>query len=145
MADSSKNEKPHIEIATDEDWKERVKAEDAKRDAEQKAQPATKEQDEGDAAALPPASFPMLIQIFSTQAIVAMGLVPTPDGQTVHELSLARHFIDLLTVLEEKTKGNLTAEEAKFLENTVHELRMAFVEVSRQQAGGSAKAAGEKS
>ena len=133
---TNESEKRPIEIVTDEDWKTRVKAEDAKLDAES-TQPDP-EPESGSAAPplegkLPPASFPMLVQMFSTQAIMSLGLIPGPSGENLKQLPMARHFIDLLSVLEEKTKGNLSDGEAKFLEQTLHELRMAYVEVSRQK------------
>jgi hypothetical protein len=77
----------------------------------------------------------MLVQMFSTQAIVALGLVPDPQtGQTTPRPNLARHFIDLLGVLETKTKGQLTRDEEQLLTANLHELRMAYVECSRQAA-----------
>jgi len=131
----SSNEKPHIEIASDEDWKDRVKAEDARRDAEsqmQQAETPPSETDDSmeqelDFAALPPASLLTLLQMLSTQSIVALGLIPGPNGKTTVQLPLAKHFIDLLALLETKCQGNLTADEERFLESTLHELRMAYV------------------
>lgn len=125
MPNGNEEQKRPIEVVSDEDWKTRVKAEDAKRDAESKGQP-------GDGPdSLPPPSFGSLIQILSTQAIMALGMIPGPDGNPTQHLPLARHFIDLLSVLEKKTSGNLDAEEAKFLEGTLHELRMAYLEISK--------------
>ena len=80
---------------------------------------------------LPPPRFDTLIQLLASQAVVAMGMVPGPDGQVSRELPLARHFIDLLSILEAKTKGNLDAAEAKQLDATLHELRMTFMYVSK--------------
>jgi len=136
-----------IEIVSDEDWKTRVKAEDAKLDAENAGQgtapPAAARpadipaEEAADSSApsdyqLPAASFAALLQMLSTQAIAALGMIPGPDGQSHVELPVARHFIDLLAVLETKCQGNLTADEAAFLEGTLHELRMAYVAASRQ-------------
>jgi hypothetical protein len=81
---------------------------------------------------LPPPGIDSIIQLFVTQAMVAMGIVPGPDGKTEHQLPLARHFVDLLGVLEEKTKGNLSPQEAKLLSASLHELRMAFVQQSKK-------------
>ena len=71
--------------------------------------------------------------MFSTQAAVALGMIPHPltKKQTV-ELPLARHFIGMLTVLEEKTKGNLNTEESTFLDRTLHQLRMAFLDAEKR-------------
>jgi hypothetical protein len=133
---TSGGDKPSIEIVSDEDWKTRVKEEDAQRDAAS-APAAAEPETEADSAAardLPPATLATLLQMLSSQAILAMGLIPAPDGQRLQELPLAKHFIDLLAVLEAKCGGNLSADEARFLDQSLHELRMAYVEVSRRAA-----------
>ena len=82
---------------------------------------------------LPPPSFPLLIATYASQASVAFGHVPNPiDGKTELRLDLAKHAIEMLAILEEKTRGNLTQEEASMLENVLHQLRMAYVEASRK-------------
>lgn len=137
----SKDEKPQIEIASDEDWKSRVKAEDARLDQEvahkhEVAESAPEEDDDDeviDASRLPPPSLMTLFQMLSSQSIVAMGMIPAPNGKSILQLPLAKHFIDMLSVLEEKCKGNLSPDEQKFLDGTLHELRLAYVEVSRRQ------------
>ncbi|WP_437192910.1 DUF1844 domain-containing protein [Planctomicrobium sp. SH527] len=138
--DNSQPQKSKIEIVTDEDWKSRVKAEDKKLDAA--SQSTDVPQSAGNAGELsddeegelhmPDATFFTMIQMFSTQAVVAMGLIPGPEGETHVEPSLAKHFIDLLGILEKKCDGNLTAQESQFLSGTLHELRMAFVDVSKR-------------
>ena len=80
---------------------------------------------------IPPARFDILIQLLSSQAILALGLIPDPQGKTEVRLPLARHFIDLLAILESKTKGNLTGHEAKMLEQSLHELRVLFLDKSQ--------------
>lgn len=141
-------EKPKIVV--DEDWKAQVEAErDALRQKEEEAQPeqAHEQQSheqqapeqqapEAEAAAagagsegrLPPASFGMLVSSLATQAIVSLGQIPDPvENKPVVRLEMARHFIDTLAVLEDKTRGNLTPEESKMLSGALHELRMLFV------------------
>jgi hypothetical protein len=79
---------------------------------------------------VPPASFEFLALSIRTQAELQLGLIhfgpeserPKPD------LDLARHSIDLLGVLQEKTRGNLTLEEQRLLENSLTELRFRFVQ-----------------
>src|SRR5205085_12628580 len=78
---------------------------------------------------LPPPSFSLLVATFASQAMVAFGKVPDPiEGKTEVRLELARHAIDMLDILEQKTKGNLTADEAAMLEGILHQLRLDFVE-----------------
>lgn len=82
---------------------------------------------------LPPPSFPLLIATFASQASVAFGHVPNPiDGKTEVRLDLAKHAIDMLAVIQEKTMGNVTQQEASLLENVLHQLRMAYVEASKK-------------
>lgn len=136
MSNEQDSEKPQIEIAGDSDWKEKVKAEDAKLDAEAQADASPDANADGDAEKhmdidqLPPASFSMMVQMFATQAMVALGVIPSPEGKQIRQLPLAKHFIDLMSVLEEKCKGNLSKDEEKLLEQSLYELRMAYVQLS---------------
>ena len=72
-------------------------------------------------------------------AAVHLGDVPDPvSGQTGQvNLQAARQMIEILALLEEKTRGNLSAEERQLLEQIVYELRLRFVEVSKANPGGS--------
>jgi len=81
---------------------------------------------------LPPPSFSLLVATFASQAMVALGRVPNPvDGKTSITPELAQHAIDMLVMLETKTKGNLTADEARLLEGAMHQLRLAFLEAKK--------------
>lgn len=78
---------------------------------------------------IPPADFTTLITMFSTQAMVALGFLAHPaSGKPEPNRDLAKHFIDLLGVVEEKSRGNLSSGEQKLLDGTLYELRMAFVQ-----------------
>lgn len=77
---------------------------------------------------LPAASFASLVQMLAGQAAHALGLIPGPDGKVEPRLPLAKHFIDQLTILQEKTKGNLTGHEHNGLDQALHELRMLYVD-----------------
>ena len=84
---------------------------------------------------LPPADFDFLIYSLRLQAELNLGLLPMGDpGEAKQEpdFELARHNIDLLTVLQEKTKGNLTIDEQRALDNSVNELQFRFVQVQEQ-------------
>jgi hypothetical protein len=85
---------------------------------------------------VPPATFEYLVAAFRFQAEMQLGLFPFGDEKDKPEpnLDLARHFIDTLAMLQEKTRGNLTLEEKRMLENTVTELRFRFVQASSQPA-----------
>lgn len=76
------------------------------------------------------ASFSVLIMSIASSAVMAMGLAPNPqNGETTKDKNMARFNIDLLLVLQEKTKGNLTGDEAKFLENLISDLQMKYVSI----------------
>lgn len=77
---------------------------------------------------LPPPSFSLLVASLGSQAMMALGQIPNPtDGKTEVRPELAKHAIEMLSILEQKTKGNLDADEAKMLDAVLHQLRMAFV------------------
>lgn len=81
---------------------------------------------------LPRPTFESIVGVFSTQAFVALGLLPNPvTGKTEKQLPVARQLIDMLDVLEQKTQGNLTESEQRQLQQTLTYLRLAFVEASR--------------
>jgi len=81
---------------------------------------------------LPPPSFSLLVATFASQATVAFGHVPNPlDGKTQVRLDLAKHAIDMLAMIEEKTKGNLLHDEAAMLEGVLHQLRLAYVDAHK--------------
>ena len=138
---------PRPKIIVDDDWKTQVQKE-----KESLSQPPVSEptatvapmdtaspKDKGstaqpDEVQLPAPSFALLVSTLVTEALAGLGQIPGPDNQppTIN-LPHAKHFIDTLAILEEKTKGNLSEPEAAMLENVLHELRMAFVAVSSRR------------
>jgi hypothetical protein len=125
---------PKIEVPKgDSDWKAQAKAEKEK--LARQADEAGDEQAGG--RQMPPADFKTLISTMVTQAMMALGAIPDPQsGQRYVILDLARHHIDMLGVLEEKTKGNLDEEEQQMITQTLHELRLHFVQISKAAAEG---------
>lgn len=74
------------------------------------------------------ASFSMLTMSIASSAAMAMGLTPDPaTGKTEIDKGLARFNIDLLVMLQEKSKGNLSPDEKQFLETVLSDLQMKFV------------------
>ncbi len=82
--------------------------------------------------ALPPVDFPGFLISLATSALFHLGLVPDPATGEPGEknVSLARHTIDTIELLAEKTQGNLTTEEETLIRELLTELRMRFVEAS---------------
>ena len=81
---------------------------------------------------LPAASFETLVQSLATQALLFLTPQEDPEtGKPLRNLELAKHSIDLLAVLEEKTKGNLDDRERRLLDAVLYQTRMAYVEAAR--------------
>lgn len=86
------------------------------------------EEPEADERLLPPVDFPTLVLSFAQSALVHLGELPHPEtGEPKRNLSLARHNVDLLGMLQEKTRGNLDTDEQKLIENLLYDLRMKYV------------------
>ncbi len=82
---------------------------------------------------LPPASFAFLVESILMQTQMQLGLLHLEgeeEEDTEPNLPLARHSIDMLAMLQEKTKGNLTLEEERLVENGLTELRFRFVQIA---------------
>ncbi len=110
----------------DGDWKEEAAREKQRlMEEEAKAAGATGKAASGDTAP----NFLELVNLLAMQAAVSLGGYSGPGGETSPPNPAAgKHFIDLLEVLEAKTKGNLSAEEQKVLGTVTHEIRMAYVQ-----------------
>ena len=80
---------------------------------------------------LPEINFVNFLFSISTSALIQMGEIEDPiSQQTVKNLPLAKQTIDLIGMLKEKTKGNLTPDEAKLIENILFDLRMRYVKAT---------------
>jgi len=96
---------------------------------------ATPPEPEEAAAGEPRGAFALVVQMLAMPAYAALGMVPDPaSGRQRIDRAAAREMIDLLAVLEQKTRGNLSFEESNFLSRVLYDLRLAFVEVSRPPA-----------
>lgn len=127
MSEQSQQKK----IIVDEDWKE-----EAQREKEMLARAFEERQRRAQELRLPEASLEVLATSIAVQAMIALGAVADPKGTAPPiDLDAARFHIDLLEVLRDKTRGNLTARESKMLEQTIFDLQMSYVECSRQPAG----------
>jgi hypothetical protein len=80
---------------------------------------------------LPEVNFSTFIVSLSTEILFHLGEIDHPGtGERQKNLPLAKHAIDTLAMMQEKTKGNLTEEEQKFLESMLYDLRMCFIRTS---------------
>jgi hypothetical protein len=120
-------------VHVDADWKAEAKAEKERLAREMDDRSRAAAQGAGAAATagpgrLPPASFAALVQTLATQAAIFLSNETDPQtGRPLRNLDLAKHNIDLLAVLDEKTRGNLADEEKRLLDRYLYELRMAYV------------------
>ena len=83
------------------------------------------------AEALPAIDFSTFILSLCHSALVHLGDAPSPDGRVERDLPLARQTIDLISILQEKTRNNLTGEEERLLDQALLDLQLRFVEVSK--------------
>lgn len=144
-------------IIVDTDWKEQVakeKAAAAEQDSESESEPHVTAEDtppedptptaadetapedtapsetgaDSEMPPPPPASFEMLVSMLFTQAMAALGQIPDPaTGKATVNKPYAKHYIDTMEMLGEKTKGNLGETESKMLSEALHALRMTYV------------------
>jgi len=80
---------------------------------------------------LPKIDFETFVMSIVGSAYVHLGDAPSPDGREERNLLLARQDIDLLGLLQDKTKGNLSGEEERLLSQAITDLQLRFVEVAR--------------
>jgi hypothetical protein len=95
-------------------------------------QPGITPEDLRAAGPLPPASLQFLVISLRWQAEMQLGIYEPAEGEPRQDLEGAQHTIDLLGVLQEKTKGNLTWEEQRLLDNSLTELRFRYVQAVEQ-------------
>ncbi len=110
----------------DADWKEQAQAEKEKLSQKIDDSPRQPGPDE-----FPPADMRALVGSLASQALMGLGAYADPQtGRAMIDLMGSRFAIDLLGVLEEKTKGNLTPDEASELKEVLSELRQRFVQIA---------------
>jgi hypothetical protein len=140
-------EQPSFQIDTD--WKKQAQeekrqlAEAAKEKAAAAAAPAASKASPSTGApagrragrALPPPGFGSLVQSVMTQILYYLGELAGSTGQAGIDLDLAKHHLDVLSVLEEKTKNNLSLEEQSIIDAALYETRTRFVNVASQFLG----------
>ena len=92
---------------------------------------------------LPPATFEFLTASLKMQAEIQLGLLHFGEesGRPAPDFRLARHTIDILAMLQEKTKGNLSSEEQRLIENSLTELRFRYVQALEARKSEGAEVA----
>lgn len=127
-------------LFVDEDWKSQIERERAMQDSA--GEPVAGAGPD----APPPADLSTIFQLLAMQAMLNLGMLVQQEGdQPVVRLSEAKHWIDLLDVLEAKTKGNRTPEESEQLELLLYQFRLAYVQLGTQAPLGPDRPAPGKS
>ncbi len=124
MSTGSSNDNPTPSSAkkVDESWKDAVRKESSETSLDD--QSTSPEQ----------ASFLQFVSTLAMQVLVFLGELVLQDGAAPRtDLPQARYLIDVIKLLEDKTKGNLSAEEAEALKNIVYELQLKYVEKSESR------------
>ena len=116
-------------LHVDSDWKAQAEAERA-RLAEKEAALSARS-GAGGPEQLPPAEFRSLVGLLASQAVMGLGTMADQQGRVVVDLEGSKFAIDLLQVLADKTKGNLTPEEQGELDEVLRELGMRFGAIAR--------------
>lgn len=137
MSDENKS-KLHI----DSDWKAEAQAEKERLVAKDEARGVSGAAGASGQHGLPEANFQTLMSVLASQAIMGLGGYTDPkSGRMMIDLEGARFSIDLLAVLEEKSKGNLSNEEETELQQVLSELRNRYVQIAdmvkKQQASAA--------
>jgi len=100
---------------------------DEEQDSTGKADPYGQDQSAG-AASLPTLNFATFIFSLNSSALVQLGMMEDPmTGEKTKNLPLAKQTIDIISMLDEKTRGNLDADEAAMLKNILYDLRILYV------------------
>jgi len=103
-----------------------------KKEEEKTEEPPPKEDASQEETQLPEINFTNFLLSISTSALIQLGEVPDPvSKQSVKQLPLAKQTIDLIGMLQEKTKGNLASEEEKLIEYILYDLRMRYVKATK--------------
>jgi len=85
--------------------------------------------------AIPPIDFSIFVLSLNTSALVHLGADPDPAGELRENLPMARQTIDILTMLEEKTRGNLTGAEERLVGQVLFDLRMRYSDRAKKTSG----------
>ena len=130
-------------LIIDSDWKSQAQAEKERLAAAEKAKAAAAPAPGSPGAApgaegepgIPQPDFEELVRMLATQALLYLGAFPDPEsGRRMVSLEMAQFNIDMLSMIEAKTKGNLEDREKEFLTHMLYELRLQYVEISKAVA-----------
>jgi len=126
--DQDETKKENDEKASDDAKSETTPADNGKQEAKAPADSKPRQDQKSEAA---PVSFQSLVFSLATAAMMHMGEIADPEGKSAKDIGMAKQTIDLLGILSEKTKGNLSEEEEAFLSSVLRDLRLRYVQAKR--------------
>ena len=131
MADEKRNEEQEKSFVVRDKRFTAKKEEEKESPKEEKKEEATKEEVSKEEVFLPEINFINFIFSLSTSVLIQLGAIQDPITQKESKnLPLAKQTIDLIGMLKEKTKGNLTPEEEKLIEDALFDLKMMYVKAA---------------
>jgi hypothetical protein len=134
MGDSEKKEEEKSFVVRDRRFtaqKETAEESKPKREEEKIEESPAKEDAPRQETPLPEINFTNFLLSLSTSALIQLGEIPDPlSKQSVKQLPLAKQTIDLIGMLQGKTKGNLTPDEEKLIDYILYDLRIRYVKAS---------------
>ncbi|MFQ5964274.1 MAG: DUF1844 domain-containing protein [Candidatus Scalinduaceae bacterium] len=124
MGEEEKLEQSDSGKTVDDEWKKKVQ-EEKEKVSEKKPSQKTKQQ-------IPEASFSLFIYSLATQTLINLGEVENPfNKKKEQDLDQAKFTIDTIQIIKDKTKGNLSDDETKYLDSVLYDLSMKYVEKSK--------------
>ncbi|MFQ5713013.1 MAG: DUF1844 domain-containing protein [Candidatus Scalinduaceae bacterium] len=124
MGEEEKKKKNSPEKTVDEEWKKHIQ-EEKKEDTGKQPTQKTKQE-------IPEASFNLFISSLATQTLINLGEMESPFNKKKElDLDQAKFTLDTLQIIKDKTKGNLTDDEMKYLDTLLYDLRMRYVEKAK--------------
>ena len=117
----------------DGEFKEDEKDQDKLPRDDKKEDKAEDKKEDHEIPPLPEVNFNSLIFSLSSSALFHLGEIADPQtGKTIKDLPLAKHSIDTIAMLKDKSKGNLTEEESKFIESILTDLRWRYIKTTKK-------------
>ncbi len=128
QADEAQDKEKSAESSSEDETRASSSAEETRATEAREEPPAAGAQPE---PPLPEINFPTFVVSLNASALLHLGAIEDPStGQTNKNLTMAKQTIDILSMLEEKTAGNLTTEEKNLLKNILYDLRIIYVKES---------------
>ena len=128
QADEAQDKEKSAESSSEDETRASSSAEETRATEAREEPPAADAQQE---PPLPEINFPTFVVSLNASALLHLGAIEDPStGQTNKNLTMAKQTIDILSMLEEKTAGNLTTEEKNLLKNILYDLRIIYVKES---------------